>query len=64
MSAQVGPGILAQMQSAGDGPYRDSDFGRNADGSSWERGYGFLGVYVASNVSGDWKSAGPLPVAQ
>ena len=63
MAINVGQGVLAQMQAQGDSPARDSIFGRNADGTDWEQGYGFKGVYVASNASGAWQTSGPLPVA-
>ena len=63
MALNVGEGILTQMTNAGDEPARDSEYGDNSDGTKWERGHGFLGDYIASNVSGAWRSAGPLPVA-
>lgn len=63
MALNVGQGIKDQMSGAGDEPARDSDFGSNQDGTSWEKGHGFLGDYIASNASGAWRSAGPLPVA-
>lgn len=63
MAVNVGDGIKAAMQAAADTAARDSDFGTNSDGTSWEMGYGFMGVYLASNASGAWKTSGPLPVA-
>lgn len=63
MALNVGQGILDAMAAAGDTPARDSTFGKNADETEWEQGYGFKGVYISSNASGSWQSAGPLPVA-
>lgn len=63
MTLNVGQGILDQMAAAGDAPATDSEFGTNTDGSIWEKGHGFKGDYIASNSSGAWQSAGPLPVA-
>lgn len=59
----VGPGILEKMAAAGDAAFRDSDFGKNSDGSEWETGHGYLGDYRASNAQGDWRTEGPLPAA-
>lgn len=56
----VGAGVLAQMQAMRDAPLLDSHFSANSDGSQWERGVGSKGVYIASNASGQWQSAGPL----
>lgn len=63
MALNVGQGILAAMTAAGDHPIADSVYSKNADGSDVERGYGLKGVYIASNASGQWENAGPLPVA-
>ena len=63
MTLNVGQGVLTQMQVQGDTPARDSVYGKNEDGSNWEMGYGFKGVYLASNASGQWQTTGPLPVA-
>ena len=62
MALVVGQGIKDAMNAAGDAPARDSTFGANSDGSQWEQGYGFKGVYIASNAGGQWKTTGPLPV--
>lgn len=59
----VGQGIKDAMSAAGDYPVQDSQFITNSDGTSTERGYGLKGIYIASNASGSWQSAGPLPVA-
>ncbi len=59
----VGEGILEAMNAAGDHPIADSVYTTNGDGSQVERGYGLKGNYVASNATGNWESAGPLPVA-
>lgn len=63
MALNVGAGIQTAMQAAGDTPARDSVWTTNADGTECEMGYGFMGMYIASNASGAWKTSGPLPVA-
>lgn len=63
MSLNVGQGIKDAMAAAGDHPIADSVFTSNGDGTQVERGFGLKGVYVASNATGNWESAGPLPVA-
>jgi hypothetical protein len=51
----VGAGILEAMAVHGDSPIRDSDFITNINGTVYEKGYGTLGFYEASNASGDWR---------
>lgn len=62
MALNVGQGVKDAMAAAEDSPAKDSTFGRNKDGSQWEQGYGFKGVYIASNAGGQWQTSGPLPV--
>lgn len=59
----VGQGVRDQMASQSDHPIADSTFVTNSDGTVVERGLGLKGAYVASNASGHWEAAGPLPVA-
>lgn len=63
MAVDAGQGIRDAVAAAGDELARDSTFGTNKDGSQYEIGYGFKGVYIASNATGGWVSSGPLPVA-
>jgi len=63
MALSVGQGIRDQMAANGDHPLEDSQFKANADGTVVEKCLGTKGVYVASNASGQWESAGPLPAA-
>jgi len=63
MPANVGQGILDRMTENNDHPMGDSQWVRNADGSAMEKCYGTLGLYIASNVTGNWETTGPLPAA-
>jgi len=63
MSANIGQGIAERMAAKNDHPMGDSQWVRNADGSDTEKCYGTLGLYIASNVTGNWETVGPLPAA-
>jgi hypothetical protein len=60
MAANVGQGVLAQMQANDDHPLTDEQFHKNKDGSTWSLTYGTKGMYLASNVTGAWEVAGPF----
>jgi hypothetical protein len=64
MALNVGAGILSRMAETNDHPLQDSTWSANADGTIVEKTLGTLGLYVASNASGEWESFGPLPVAE
>ncbi len=64
MSLNVGYGVLQKMKDSGDVPIRDSDFRDNADGSHFEKGYGWKGYYLASNAGGNWRTEGPFPFGE
>lgn len=64
MALTVGQGLRDQMTSQGDHPITDETTRvQNADGTVVQQALGLKGLYVASNASGHWESAGPLPVA-
>lgn len=64
MSLEIGTGVQTQAQQAGDTLWRDSTFGTNQDGSTWEIGWGIQGWYASGEPLGEgggWANAGPLP---
>jgi hypothetical protein len=64
MTVSVGQGIRDRMTASNDHPLEDSTFKANGDGSVVEKCLGTLGMYVASNASGQWESLGPLPLVE
>ncbi|MBI4495002.1 MAG: hypothetical protein HY690_19685 [Chloroflexi bacterium] len=60
MALNVGQGIRDKMEALQDFPLEDSTFQTNSDGSQVERCWGTRGLYIASNVSGDWETYGPF----
>lgn len=64
MALTVGQGLRDQMTSQGDHPITDETTRvQNADGTVVQQALGLKGLYVASNASGNWESAGPLAIA-
>lgn len=51
----VGEGVFNEMANRNDKPIRDSEWHTNDNGTIYEKGYGELGVYEASNASGQFK---------
>lgn len=63
MGATVGPGIKAKMDEAGDEAITN-EWTETVGGAKIVRAYGKKGLYIASDDSGDWQTAGPLPLAE
>jgi Transglycosylase SLT domain len=62
MAATVGQGIKDKMDAAGDEPITN-EWVEDMGGAKVAKAYGRKGLYVASDDSGQWVTAGPFPGA-